>query len=127
MPEQDYIQIPNQPGFPGSPTQAQIEADDLSGQGVGPFRQRVTIADTQALEHAMAMAMAGALAMAIDPASGRLRILVDQVSGNINLGSINQIMGFGSGGINPASTSANYLPFDITSYAWSNTVRRLVT
>jgi len=127
MPEQDYVTIPNQPGFAGTPTMAPIEVDDLSMQGAGPFRQRMTVLDRSALQRMMMNAMAGALGAGIDPGTGRMRVVFDSVTGSLNWGSINQIMGFGSGGANAITTTANYLPFELTADAWATSVRSCIT
>lgn len=126
MPEQDYVVIPNQPGVAGSPTAAQIAADDPSGQGIGPFVQQMSLANvTSSLR--MLLEQLSVLGMAQDPATGRLRVLLDSITTNLSLTTVGavtnltQISGFGPG--NSLTTAAHYMPADIMTDAWANAVR----
>lgn len=127
MPEQDYVVIPNQPGVAGSPTAAQIAADDPSGVGVGPFVQQMSLANvTSSLR--ILLEQLSALGLAQDPATGRLRILVDSITGALtlaNITNITQISGFGPA--NSLTWAAHYMPADIMTDAWANAVRGRIT
>jgi hypothetical protein len=139
MPEQDYVTIPNQPGVAGSPTGAQIAADDLSGVGTGPFVQQMSITNLAASLRALLQELS-VLGLAQDPATGRLRVLLDSITGNLTLSTIStvsnvttvatvtnltQISGFGPG--NTLVTAAHYMPADIMMNTWANAVRANIT
>lgn len=127
MPEQDYVVIPNQPGLAGSPTSAQIAADDTSGQGTGPFVQQMSLANLTSSMRIL-LEQLSALGLAQDPTTGRLRVLLDSITGALTLTTITnmtQISGFG-----PANTltwAAHYMPADIMTDAWANAVRARIT
>ena len=124
MPEQDYVVIPNQPGVAGSPTAAQIAADDPSGVGVGPFVQQMSLANiTSSLR--MLLEQLSVLAMAQDPATGRLRVLVDSITNALTISNVTQISGFGP--TNSLTWAAHYMPADIMTDAWANAVRARIT
>jgi len=130
MPEQDYVTIPNQPGFSGSPTNAQIAADDPSGTGVGPFVQQVSLVNLNTSLRALVQTLS-VLGVAQDTATGRLRVLVDSITGALTLSNITtlrdltQISGFGPA--NTLTTAAHYMPLDIIADSWANNVRRNIT
>jgi len=127
MPEQDYVAIPNQPGGTGSPTGAQIAADDPSGIGVGPFVQQVSIANLSTAIRALVQQLA-VLGVAQETNSGRLRVLVDNITGALTLTSLTnltQISGFGPA--NTLTTAAHYMPLDIMADAWANNIRSRIT
>jgi len=128
MPEQDYVTIPNQPGFVGSPVNAQIAADDSSGIGVGPFVQQMSLANLTATLRNLTQQLS-VLGVAQDATgTGRLRVVVDSITGALtltNLTNMTQISGFGPA--NTLVTAAHYMPFDILTDAWSNSVRSRIT
>src|ERR1044071_2397432 len=123
MPEQDYVVIPNQPGVAGSPTAAQIAADDPSGVGVGPFVQQMSLANvTSSLR--ILLEQLSTLGMAQDPTTGRLRVLLDSITGALTLTTltnITQISGFGPA--NSLTWAAHYMPADVMMTAWADAVR----
>jgi hypothetical protein len=131
MPEQDFVQISNQPGMPGSPTNAQIAADDPSGIGVGPFVQQMSLVNLNATLRNLTQQLS-ALGAAQDAAgTGRLRVLIDSITAGLTLAAVttvtnmSQISGFGP--LNTLTTAAHYMPFDILTDAWANSVRSRIT
>lgn len=117
MPEQDYVTIP--PGVT-----SQIAADDPSGTGIGPFAQQMSITNLAASIKSL-MQQLSILGMAQDTSTGRLRVLLDLVTGGVTLPNLTQINGFGP--VNSTVTAAHYMPLDILTDAWANSVRRNVT
>lgn len=78
MTEQPYVRIPNTttPNTAGTPTTADIASDDTSGVGTGPFIQQVS----KSISNRIWAQLVGWLGGAIDPGTGRLRVLVEQIS-----------------------------------------------
>jgi hypothetical protein len=117
MPEQDYVIVPAGP----------IEADDMGAQGTGPFRERTHTADMGIALREPLQLLATALATAVDPSTGRLRMLLDAITGSLQLQTVQQIGGFGAGGVNAATTFAYYMAFDSMQTAWAQSVRPRIT
>jgi hypothetical protein len=117
MPEQDFVSL-----------SVPIEADDLSEVGTGPFRQRMTLSDLDPAVRNLLESLA-VLGIAVDAATGRIRIGIESVSANLLFGKINTINGFGGAGTspNPFNTDATYMPTEIQTHAWGATVRNLIT
>src|ERR1044072_6541804 len=130
MPEQDYVVIPNQPGVAGSPTSAQIAADDPSGVGTGPFVQQMSLANVTSSMRIL-LEQLSTLGLAQDPTTGRLRVLLDSITGALtlttltNLTNLTQIIGFGPANI--LTWAGHYMPADIMADAWANSVRSRIS
>lgn len=125
MAEQPFVQIPNTTtaGVAGSPTNAQVVADDTSQSGIGPFIQQFSPAT--ALRNAISV-IASVFQMAVDMASGRLRVTIEAVGTSVQSGGTLSVSAqattftasvvFGAS----ASPRPDNLAFDVMMDSWAN-------